>query len=73
MFKLTRETDYEIGEILEIIECTFHPYKLGTKVKILNKDFNSYHVVNVTTDVTLTYFYWVKESQVKQIREKDSH
>lgn len=64
---MERTTDYEIGKTLEIIECTFHPYKMGTKVKVLSKDSNSYHVVNITNNIQEKEFYWVKEIQVKPI------
>ena len=66
MIKNIRKTDYENGAILEIIECTFHPYKLGEKVKILNKYNNVYHVVNLSDNNQDQKFYWVTENQIKK-------
>lgn len=61
----TRETDYDIDTILEITDEVFHDYKIGTKVKVINKDLNSYHVVNIEGEKR---FWWVNEWQVKEIK-----
>lgn len=60
----TRKTNYKDGQLLEIIETTFHDYPLGTVVKVLSSDWHSYHVFN--NEGTRRY-WWVKENQVKPI------
>lgn len=65
----TRKTDYQKGELLEIVETTFHDYPLGTTVMVLNADWHSYHVVNVNPNGTSfpyaeTRYWWVNENQV---------
>lgn len=60
----TRKTDYPTGTLLEIIETTFHGYKMGQIVKVLNADWHSYHVHAIDGQ---REWRWVNENQVKPI------
>lgn len=66
-FHKTRKTDYERGQLLEIIETTFHDYPLGTIVKVWSSDWHSYQVGNVDGEKR---YWWVKENQVKPVDSK---
>lgn len=66
----TRKTDYQNGQLLEIVKTTFHDYPLGTIVKVINTDWHSYHVVNVTRKATEKRFWWVDENQVKPVKTR---
>jgi len=62
----TRTTDYKKGQLLEIIETTFHDYPLGTIVQVLSSDWHSYHVFNTEGEKR---YWWVKEQQVKPLQK----
>ncbi len=67
---LTRKTDYKDGQHLEITETTFHDYPLGTIVKVINSDWHSYHVVNITNNNSEKRWWWVNEDQVKPVKQE---
>lgn len=62
-----KKTDYQPGQLLEIIETTFHDYPKGTIVKVLNSYNYSYHVVNVSDNAWDKRWWWVNETQVKPV------
>ena len=59
-----KKTIYNDDTILIIINDNFHDYPIGTKVKVLNSDDSSYHVVNITNGEKR--WWWVKHNQVKE-------
>lgn len=69
----TRKTNYIDGQLLEIIETTFHDYPMGTIVKVFHSDWHAYHVVNVTQEIADKRFWWVNENQVKPAPAHHQH
>lgn len=61
----TRKTDFKPGQLLKIVEATFHDYSVETIVKVINSDWHSYHVVNISGSMR---FWWVNENQVRPLK-----